>query len=228
MLLGLTLSFFWVAVPAHAAIYACPAEGGGKIFQDRPCDETNPIEKTKNNTSSPTANDKRARPDLPEDMHESWFDRPPLATNHVWCDRSGCECGPLERTFAGGITQAVMDALYLDGGWHRYNTMTVKLKDTVKNSFEYQQLRVDIDVAACDIMMSQNILKRYGDRKLQQIRQAAVVAEQMGYADPTLCDAGQLEACRQLEAYELFELIRADLSALKVARPNTTTRSPLD
>ncbi|MBX2839213.1 MAG: DUF4124 domain-containing protein [Gammaproteobacteria bacterium] len=218
----LALASWLLCAHTQAAIYSCPIEGGGTVFQDRPCEDLETQKPTAAAAQSYSAEDSqaqsRSRTGLPENMHESWFERPSLANDHVWCDRVGCECGGLERSFRSGITQAVADALYLDGSWHRYNSMVEELDKTIKHSFKYQELRLYIDVAACDIMMSQNILKRYGRRTLTELKRAADLALQMGQDDPTLCDAGDQEACKKHDAYELYELIKPDLESLKLPR----------
>lgn len=218
----LTLLSLLLCFPAQAAIFACPTESGGKIYQDRPCEEASKP-KSATSTDSTTSDANNSSSALPENMDESWFDRPELATNYVWCDRLGCECGTLDRTFQAGLKQAVADSLYLDGGWHRYSSMVGELQGTIKNSFEYQALRMKIDAAACDIMMSQNILKKYGKRKLKEIREDAEFALEKGFADPTLCDAGNEEACKHLDAYMKFEMIQHDLQTLRAPREQSTT-----
>jgi len=99
------------ASPVNAGIHACPMPSGGTIYQDRPCDE---------DARSPTAPVQRTRSELPTiGLHSSWFERPMHAGDRAFCDKRGCECGQLENKFEFGLAQAVADALYIDGNWHR-------------------------------------------------------------------------------------------------------------
>ena len=197
-------------VPAHAGIYACPAPGGGTIFQDRPCSEA---AKTKN------VNPPESRSDLPVfGLHDSWFERPMHASDRAFCDKRGCECAQLEDTFESGLAQAVADALYIDGNWHRYETGVDSWLNSRTSAAETYVMQLEVQDAACEVMMAQETIRMFANDVLRVLQRRADQAIASGYDDPSVCDGSSEKACTSYTHYELYKRMVLDLQALELER----------
>lgn len=208
LLCGLLLCGLQLAAPASAAIYSCTSAAGITGFQDRPCAQPKPAaRKLRTTVKKP-----------PAEMHASWFARPAQAVGNAYCTQRGCECESLTRSFSNGMPLAIADALYLDGGWHRYDTSVVALQTSKPGSADNYQLREVVTEAACAVMMSQLTLKSFTYKTLASMRQSVHDAEDRGYDDPEACDGSDPVVCDYVAAVQLYRRILADIKALRPAR----------
>lgn len=198
-----------VSSPASAAIYACKTPTG-TVFQDNPCKLIV--------ASADKKIKKKQFNNLPSDIDASWLEKPTGATYKPWCDRNGCECGPYDRVFDAGMVLAVADALYLDGSWHRFDNYSLQLVQERHNGSKKIELKAAQDEAACNIRMSQTILRKYTGRALKELRQAKREAEDRGYDTPEVCALEDVEACEIYSMYELYQRMMQDIKALKFPR----------
>ncbi len=217
----LPLSLLLLGMPATvaAAIYTCPAADGSTIFQDRPCPRSqNSAKKTQTVRS------------LPFNIHPSWFELPGQAAERAFCDRRRCECGLQERQHGNSMARAVADALYIDGGWHRYETAYRQWRDEPAGSPSNPQLLSEMQEAACSVMMSQQLLREFADEVSSKLRQQVREAEERGFDTPGPCEAGIEQACDYLDAVELHQRMMLDARALQLPRDLVTSDStlPLD
>ena len=206
MLLALIM---WV-LPAHAGIHACPTPGGGTVFQDRPCsDDTKPL----------TINEPETRSELPLfGLHDSWFERPIHASDRAFCDKRGCECGQLEDKFESGLAQAVADALYIDGNWHRYETGVDSWLNSKTTAAETYVLQLEVQDAACEIMMAQETIRMFANDVLRVLQRRADQAMASGNDKPSACNGYSEKACASYANFELFRRMVIDLQALELER----------
>ncbi|ASJ74384.1 DUF4124 domain-containing protein [Granulosicoccus antarcticus] len=217
-LLRLCLLSLLLLIPdvTQAAIYSCATSNGGRIFQDRPC----PIviqQKTPVKTQRL----------MPFGIHESWFELPQQAQGRAYCDRRRCECGELQRSFNGSLDQALADALYIDGGWHRYETsykLWLAAPGSSKARHDYTRQMED---AACNVMISQQLLREYAEEVTERLRQKARLAEEYGFDQPEPCQDQIREACSYLDAVELLQRIQSDARALQIPRELTDSTPAL-
>jgi hypothetical protein len=167
---------------------------------------------------------------LPFGIHESWFELPGQAEGRAFCDRRSCECGPLERKHEGTLDQAVADALYIDGSWHRYDTSYALWLDTPNNSSNIYQRRADMIEAACTVMMSQQLLRDYADEVVAALRQNVLAAEERGFDVAEPCETGVATACEYYASVVLFRRMLDDARALQLSREAMITGAalPLD
>lgn len=191
----------------EAAIYACRSADGSTIFQDRPCLD-------RQSGSSPSRSVRK----LPLDIHASWFELPAQAEERAFCDRRRCECGNQIRKHGGSLAQAVADALYLDGGWHRYDTNFQLWRDEPAGSDSNPQLRDRMHEAACSVMMSQQLLRDFAEDVTEKLRREALLAEERGFDIPGPCEAGVAQACDLLDSMQLYERLLSDAQVLRLPR----------
>lgn len=192
---------------AQATIFSCSTGSGGVVFQDRPC----AIYSTRD---APAPKKHK----LPFDIHESWFELPGQAEGRAYCDRRRCECGELQRTLDGSLDRTVADALYMDGSWHRYKTSYQLWIDAPASSADTTELHRQMVEAACSVMISQQLLRKYADEVAARLRQKLLFAEEAGFDQPEPCQEEIRGACDSLDAVELFRRMQADARALRIPR----------
>lgn len=206
----------WLAIltinyPLQAAVFACPS-ANGTSFQDTPCEV--------NNTAT---SDARQRVLYPLSIHASWFDRPDQAEDQAYCDRRGCECGDITKSYRNARVQAVADALYLDGSWHRYNTIYKKWITTPSShSNSLVSLRTDMLEAACEIMVSQQILRNYAEDVVAELTENTKRAENRGFDVEEPCLQGVQDACSYYQSVRLLGQLRRDAASLERVRGDST------
>ena len=196
------------ATTADAAIHACPTEDGTTVFQDRPCERRESV--------AAAARPTRAR--APAGLHESWFTRPAGADVFASCDEHGCRCDAIARPFDSGLPLAVADALYLDGAWHRLEEALAARRRDAFDGPPPATLDRRVDEAACDVMMSQRILRTHATDVLAGLRRRARETEERGYDDGIACETGDVVACEHVDALALYRRMVADLIALRTPR----------
>lgn len=152
------------------------------------------------------------RSKLPAGMHNSWFDRPEFAVGTAICDRGGCQCGEIRRGHDSGLNFAVADSLYLDGNWHRYEAAIAQLQSASTGAAQARELEAGVSDAACDILISQETLKRFGDEALRSMRTKARNAEDRGSDYPELCDTETPSESSD----DSNDLARFDMASFKV------------
>ncbi|NND92581.1 MAG: hypothetical protein HKN42_17140, partial [Granulosicoccus sp.] len=166
---------------------------------------------------------------LPFGIHASWFEVPGQAEGRAFCDRRGCECGAVERRHEGSLSRAVADALYMDGGWHRYEMSYQMWLRTPTSSGENHERRTEMIEAACNVMMSQQLLREYAEEVASRLRQQMLAAEERGYDEPEPCEMGIQGACKYFDAVLLYRRLLADSRALTISREEiSATALPLD
>ena len=215
-ILGCMILYCLLAVlsPVSAAIYACKTPNG-TTFQDNPCklvvaSASKSVKKTQFNKK-------------PVDIEKSWLEKPSGATYTAWCDRNGCECGPYDRVFDAGMVLAVADALYLDGSWHRFDNHALQLAQVTHDAVKKLEINTALDEAACNILMSQTILRKYTGIALKKLRGAKREAEDRGYDTPEACGLDDVEACEIYSKYEHYKRMMQDIKALKIPRDASFT-----
>ena len=215
-LFGCIILYCLLAVvnPATAAIYAC-ASPSGTTFQDNPC--------TAKVNVAPKTEKKTQLQKMPSDIDNSWLEKPPEAVYSAWCDRRGCECGPYNRVFDAGMVLAVADALYLDGSWHRYESYALELAQEQHDASKKIAIKFNLDEAACNIRISQTILRKFTSAALKELRVSKRYAEDRGYDTPEACDLEETEPCEIYSKYELYKRMMQDIKALKQPRDSTFT-----
>lgn len=206
-LCSLSLLLLGLSNGVQATIYSCSTGNGGIVFQDVPCPMTSGPGKTVQKQQK-----------LPFAIHESWFDLPGQAEGRAYCDRRSCECGDMQRTLDGSLDRAVADALYMDGGWHRYETSYQLWMDEPAASPSTHDLRAQMIEDACNVMISQRLLRKYADEVRTRLRRKVLIAEERGFDHPEPCQANIKEACSYLDAVELYRRILADARALRIPR----------
>ena len=204
----LLLLSLWPSTPVSAAIFACPsANGDAVIYQDRPC----PV-------AQPVATAKATVRQLPLGIHKSWFVMPEQADERAFCDRRGCECGRIERKHRGGLARAVADALYLDGSWQRYESAYQQWFDSPSTSTGGYLKREDMQNAACEIMMSQQLLRTFADSVIAELQKQVRLAREKGFDNPEPCERGEDQACALFQSVELYRQLVIDAQVLSHSR----------
>jgi len=191
----------------HAGITKCTLADGSIVYQDTAC-------KIK---SKPESKKEQSAKTIPLGIEKTWFDPPGAVPHQVICTKSGCECSEYYREFEYGLAMAVADALYLDGSWHRLEGALTQLEFSSSSLTgpEYRELARERDEAACDILMSQQTLRKFGESVLAKLRNKKRYAESMGYDNPDDCDAGNLSICEHTDNIVLYNRILADIQALR-------------
>lgn len=187
---------------ATAGVFACQSNDR-LVYQDRPC----PQNKAKKVITDPSNH-------TPLGIHESWFDVPEQAFERAYCDRRGCECGDTVKKHQGSLIDAVADALYLDGSWHRYESNHASWLEAPSNSSEYFELQDQMLEAACDVMMSQSLLLSFAKDVLAQLNKRVARAEELGFDDELPCQQEIAEACSYFASVQLFARFQKDAIAL--------------
>ncbi|MEE9335879.1 MAG: DUF4124 domain-containing protein [Granulosicoccaceae bacterium] len=200
--------------PASAAIYACKTPNG-TTFQDNPCKL---VTASANGTVK-----KKLFIKSPVDIEKSWLEKPPGASYTAWCDRNGCECGPYDRVFDAGMVLAVADALYLDGSWHRFENYALQLAQEQHNGSKKIEIEAALTEAACNIRMSQTIIRKFTGRALKKLRTSKREAEDRGYDTPEACALEDMDACEIYSKFELYQRMMQDIKALKLPRDASYT-----
>lgn len=199
---------WWPTIELGAAIHVCRAADGTTVFQDRPCART----------ALALADDPRA-PRPPAGMHPSWFEPPSGTRARARCDESGCVCDTLSRPFDNGLALALADALYIDGAWHRYELHRNAAGGIAgTGTDEAREPHREFVEAACDVLMSQQTLRRYTERVFGELRSRERAAEVRGFDRPTPCDDGNADACAYHHDVLLYRRMLTDLGALQLPR----------
>lgn len=190
---------------AYSTINACRLADGTVTFQDTAC----PV--------IPKAKVKKApkKAAIPFGIEKTWFDMPAVVPDRAICTDSGCHCGMFSRKFKNGLPLAIADALYLDGSWHRLDSTIVQLQDESLSSIAQADLRKARDEAACNILMSQQVLRSFGDDVLRELRDKKRYAEDRGLDDPAECDAGDTLVCSYTDLIMVYERIQSDIKAMR-------------
>ena len=191
-----------------AAIFACET-GQSVVYQDRPC----PLKKA-------VKTDKKTTLGNPLSIHESWLVIPEQTAERAFCDKHGCECGNHQIKHSGSLAQAVADALYLDGSWHRYNSSRQAWLEAPSSSAQSHVHRDQMEEAACDVMMSQTILKQYADAVIHRLKKQVLEAEERGFDVETPCLQGSPQACALFQSVQMYKQLQIDAKALKRERTN--------
>ena len=124
------------------------------------------------------------------------------------------------------------DALYLDGAWHRLEEAQAARRRDAFDGPPPATLDRRVDEAACDVMMSQRILRTHASDVLAGLRRRARETEERGYDDGIACETGDVVACEHVDALALYRRMVADLIALRTptrrarARPVTAPVHP--
>ncbi len=197
----------------HAGINACKLADGSTVFQDSPCQIV---------PKATTTNKARQSRKIPFGIHASWFEKPSHAPDRAFCNPRGCDCGEFKRQFKYGLAQAVADAMYMDGNWHRHHSVDERLSNIGSNSSKRYDLQKEAEEAACDILMSQNVLKQYAPDVLADLRKQKRSAEDLGLDNPDDCDGSDSPVCDAINAIMLYERLQIDLRVLR-----TTDKSEL-
>ncbi len=189
---------------ASAAIHACKLADGTTTYQDTAC------------IVIPKAKPKSAatKDVIPFGIETSWFDTPPVVPDRAVCTEAGCHCGMFSRKFKSGLSLAIADALYLDGSWHRLESTLTQLDLPDNNDMERADLRNARDESACNILMSQKILRLFGKQVLRDMRNEKRYAEDYGLDDPADCDAGDMRACEYTDLITTYKRILSDIKSL--------------
>lgn len=203
---------------ARATIYACPTPSGGTQFQDRPCARAAAA-----STGAPVA---RSR--APVGLHASWFVRPPGSDVVARCDDDGCRCDALDRPFESGLALAVADALYVDGAWHRLENAVAERAANAPDGPPPETLDRLVDEAACDVLISQRILRAHASGVLADLRRRARETEERGFDDGIACAAGDAVACEAEDALALYRRMVTDLVALRAPRERDADDAPTE
>lgn len=119
------------------------------------------------------------------------------------------------RKFKDGLPLAIADALYLDGSWHRLDSTVLQLEKDDLSSIDRADLRNERDEAACNILMSQKMLRVFGPDILRDLRNKKRYAEDRGLDDPADCVSGDEVACTYTDLITLYERIQMDIKALR-------------
>ena len=207
MLYAMSLQLFWLPESADSAIYACVTAEETTVFQDRSCPQKKPASQI---AKAPTR--------LPFGIHESWFELPGYAEGRPFCDRRGCECGSIEQKHDAGLLQAVADALYIDAGWHRYETSYAAWFNTPSGSAKAYNRQQEMIEASCSVMISQQLLRDFAEVVAVQLKARILEAEERGFDIAGPCDQGVELACEYYQYVEQYKRLIADAEALKIPR----------
>lgn len=213
LLSALILALMLPGQTAFAGIFSCPTTDGSVTFQDTPCVVTKKPEQTKK---------KKRLARIPFGIHESWFERPQIVPDDAYCSKSGCQCDAYSRDFDSGLALAIADALYLDGSWHRLTGKLSEFNNHFGSAAEKQHLKLDVNEAACNILMSQKILKLYAEDALKDLKRDKRYAEDRGWDNYDDCLEGNTTACEYADKTALYDRIQIDIKNLHVSRFNDT------
>ena len=189
----------------QTAIFSCEI-GGSVVFQDIPC----PVVQS-GNSGEP------AKYRYPLAIHASWFELPEQANDRAYCSRKACECGDIESRHQGSLPQAVADALYLDGSWHRYESSYQQWLN-IPSGIDDHSYRKQLVDAACHIMMSQSLLREYAEAVLSELKQRVRKAENLGFDIVGPCEQGIADACYHYDSVQLYKQLLKDAAALSSPR----------
>ena len=206
------------AQQAHAGVYACAKAGGGTVFQDNPC----PVVKAPELAPKPKATN------FPLGIHNSWFDKPEHAPDKAFCSKRSCDCGPFVRRNKAGMTQAIADALYLDGSWHRLENALLALEKVQLEQRNDYDARYEVQEASCNILMSQKILLKYAKATVSKLADSRQQVESNQEEIIKQCDNGKKAACQLLDDRYLHQQITADAQALERNRLQQAVLMVLD
>lgn len=211
-LMGFSLLMVWPE-PLIAKINRCTSPDGRVVFQDRPCRAGLP----ENRVTSVS------RQGIPAGMHASWFTRPPEAIGQASCSRLACECDAQTYPIGDDAVQAVALALYIDGNWHRYQTLVDSTDDSDRQNsappVNGQASRAArIERAACDVMVAQKILLRETDTVLRELRQRLALGKAYGFDAPGSCVTDDEPACEYQQDLQRYQMLQADIDALRIPR----------
>lgn len=191
-------------------IFACQS-GDTVIYQDRDCPREKKVKKRKKVANL-----------YPLGIHGSWFDLPDQAIDRAFCDRRGCECGDMEIKHRGSLIDAVSQALYLDGSWHRYESTLAQWTETPTTSSEYFSLQDQMLEASCDVMMAQTLLRAFAEGVVAELGKRNRTAEERGFDDPLACEQEIPEACSYYDSVMQYQRVKQDAKLLKNARIDDT------
>ncbi len=202
----LMLLILTCAKSTHSAIFACQT-GQDVVYQDAPC----AIKKSPKLVA-------KTRNKYPLAIDESWFDIPEQAEERAFCDRGGCECGRIEKNHRNSLVQAIADALYIDGSWHRYTSSYEVWLNTPTSSADSYEAREQMLEASCDVMMSQTLLRNFAEAAMAVLRKQVRTAEERGYDIEQPCLEGIPEACEFFDYVQYYKRIQADSASLRRSR----------
>jgi len=209
---ALILALLLPGQTALGSIFSCPTADGSVTFQDTPCAVSKKPEKAKKK--------KLAR--VPFGIHESWFEKPQIVPDDAYCSEKGCQCDAFARDFDSGLALAIADALYLDGSWHRLSGKLIEYNNHVGSSVEKQHVKMDVNEAACNILMSQKILKLFAEDVLKELKRDKRYAENRGWDTYEDCLDGNTTACEYADKTALFDRIQTDIKNLHSSRFNNS------
>ncbi len=192
-----------------AGVYSCKT-ANGVTFQDSPCTLAKAPE------NKPKVKQSRNR--QPAGIHKTRLENPSGSRYSAWSDMNGCECGPYDKAFDAGAQLAVADALYLDGSWHRYDNLKLQLRGEAHDAAKKFEISTALEEAACEILMSQKIIKKFTRFTLKELKSVKVDAQARGYDTPDACDGGDFVACDYYSKIELYQRMLLDIKALKAPR----------
>ena len=208
MLILATLLALGSLSSASAQIFICQTDAG-KVFQDQACkEETAP---TQTSSSLPAAQHATG-------IDESWLEAPSKSNDSAFCNRRICECGNIRTDHTHNLPQALSDALYLDVTWHRYQRRHKQWNDApayTSPSFEAEELVIE---AACEVMISQVLIRKYFSTVVRTLSQRALAAEEYGFDEEQPCLQGVADACDYYESVVLLQRIQEDAASLRHPR----------
>lgn len=207
---ALILALLLPSQTAFGGIFSCPTADGSVTFQDTPCAVSKKPKKT----------EKKKVARVPFGIHESWFEKPEIVPDDAYCSEKGCQCDSYARDFDSGLALAIADALYLDGSWHRLTGKLSEFNNHYGSSADQQHLKLDVNEAACNILMSQKILKLYAEDVLKDLKRDKRYAENRGWDTYDECLDGNTTACDYADKTALYDRIQTDIKTLHASRFN--------
>jgi len=87
-------------------------------------------------------------------------------------------------------------------------------------SAQFHLHRDQLEEAACDVMMSQTILKQYADAVIHRLKKQVLEAEERGFDVETPCLQGSPQACALFQSVQMYKQLQIDAKALKRERTN--------
>jgi len=204
LIVAICVLILWPFQTLHAGIKTCTLDDGSVVFQDTPCPviPTEPTEQKTNVSKAPLG------------LDTTWFETPAYVPARAVCTASGCRCDSYTEKFDDGVAWAVADALYLDGAWERLNSALAKMEQPNTSSDEYASLTLERDEAACQILMSQTTLQKYGQKVFDDLKAKSNLAKQSGMTNPDECAAGDITVCKNIDTIALYDRIVFDINAL--------------
>jgi len=82
--------------------------------------------------------------------------------------------------------------------------------------------------ASCDVLMSQSLLRSFGDSVMKTLAKRARDAEEKGFDIEQPCLEGVAEACEYFDDVLLYSRLKQDAYALRQARQSSLNFEPLE